>query len=114
MKTIACLLCAILYLLGSTSVCLADDAPLDIYDEEVSIDNYSEEGFVEESSMMYVCASPYVRLRQTDSTDLPYPISEDHEKLIDLFLDHKGYGPNTRDDVVWVVRRYLHYFETLG
>ena len=40
MKTIACLLCAILYLLGSTSVCLADDAPLDIYDEEVSIDNY--------------------------------------------------------------------------
>ena len=72
MKTIACLLCAILCLLGSTSVCLADDAPLDIYDEAVSIDNYSKEGFVEESSMMYVCASPYVRLRQTDSTDLPY------------------------------------------
>ena len=43
-----------------------------------------------------------------------YPISEDHEKLIDLFLDYKGYGPNTRDDVVWVVRRYLHYFESLG
>lgn len=43
-----------------------------------------------------------------------YPISEGHEKLIDLFLDHKGYGPNTRDDVVWVVRRYLHYFESLG
>lgn len=43
-----------------------------------------------------------------------YPISEDSEKLIDLFLDHKGYGPNTRDDVVWVVRRYLHYFESLG
>ena len=43
-----------------------------------------------------------------------YPISEDSEKLIDLFLDYKGYGPNTRDDVVWVVRRYLHYFESLG
>ena len=43
-----------------------------------------------------------------------YPISGDNEKLIDLFLDYKGYGPNTRDDVVWVVRRYLHYFESFG
>ena len=43
-----------------------------------------------------------------------YPISEANEKLIDLFLDYTGYCPNTRDDVVWVVRRYLHYFESLG
>ena len=43
-----------------------------------------------------------------------YQISEDNERLIDLFLDYKNYGPNTRDDVVWVVRKYLHHFESLG
>lgn len=43
-----------------------------------------------------------------------YQISEDKERLINLFLDYKNYGPNTRDDVVWVVRKYLHHFESLG
>lgn len=43
-----------------------------------------------------------------------YQIKEENERLIDLFLDYKNYGPNTRDDVVWVVRKYLHHFECLG
>lgn len=43
-----------------------------------------------------------------------YQIKAENERLIDLFLDYKKYGPNTRDDVVWVVRRYLHHFENLG
>lgn len=30
------------------------------------------------------------------------------------FPDYKNYGPNTRDDVVWVIRRYLYHFEALG
>ena len=37
-----------------------------------------------------------------------YPISENNEKLIGLFLDYKDYGLNVRDNVGWVVRRYLH------
>lgn len=43
-----------------------------------------------------------------------YQISAENERLMDLFLDDKKYGPNTRDDVVWVVRRYLSHFESLG
>lgn len=43
-----------------------------------------------------------------------YTISDSNERLIDQFLEHRGYGPNTRDDVRWVVRRYLHYFEKSG
>ena len=43
-----------------------------------------------------------------------YQLKEENERLIDLFLDYKKYGPNTRDDVVWFVRRYLYHFETLG
>ena len=36
-----------------------------------------------------------------------YQLKSESERLIDGFLDYKNYGPNTRDDVVWVVRRYL-------
>lgn len=72
MKTIACLLCAILCLLGSMTSCFADDTSPDKDDEEVFIDNFCSEGFEKEDNLMYVCGSPYVRLRQTDSTDLPY------------------------------------------
>ena len=43
-----------------------------------------------------------------------YPISPENERLIDLFVTDHGYGENTRNDVAWVVKRYLHYFETLG
>ena len=43
-----------------------------------------------------------------------YLLKAENERLIDSFLDYKNYGPNTRDDVVWVVRRYLYHFETLG
>ena len=43
-----------------------------------------------------------------------YQLKAESERLIDGFLDYKNYGPNTRDDVVWVVRRYLCHFETLG
>lgn len=43
-----------------------------------------------------------------------YQISAENERLMDLFLDDKKYGPNTRDDVIWVVRRYLSHFESLG
>lgn len=65
MKIIACLLCAILFLFGSTPLSLADgDAP-DAYDEEVSIPDFYDDGFEEESSLMYISGRPYVRLRQT-------------------------------------------------
>lgn len=43
-----------------------------------------------------------------------YLLKAENERLIDRFLDYKEYGPNTRDDVVWVVRRYLYHFEALG
>lgn len=43
-----------------------------------------------------------------------YQLKAENERLIDSFLDYRNYGPNTRDDVVWVVRRYLCHFETLG
>lgn len=43
-----------------------------------------------------------------------YEISPDNERLIYGFIDWKKYGPNTRDDVVWVLRRYFHYFENKG
>lgn len=43
-----------------------------------------------------------------------YLLKAENERLIDRFLDYKEYGPNTRDDVVWVIRRYLYHFEALG
>jgi len=43
-----------------------------------------------------------------------YEISPDNEHLIYEFLDWKKYGPNTRDDVVWVLRKFFHYFESRG
>lgn len=33
-----------------------------------------------------------------------YLLKAENERLIDSFLDYKNYGPNTRDDVVWVVQ----------
>ena len=43
-----------------------------------------------------------------------YVISPENEKLIDRFLDVKQYKENTRDDVRWVVRKYLFYLEQKG
>ncbi len=43
-----------------------------------------------------------------------YEISPDNEHLIYEFIAWKNYGPNTRDDVVWVLRRYFHHFENRG
>lgn len=44
----------------------------------------------------------------------PFRVSPQNEQLISDFIQTKGYGPNTRDDAVWVVRRYLSHFEKLG
>lgn len=43
-----------------------------------------------------------------------YIISAENERLIDQFIGWKNYGPNTRDDVRWVVRKYLFYLESRG
>ena len=33
-----------------------------------------------------------------------YELNSHYEHLVDLFVAHRGYGPNTRDDAVWAVR----------
>ena len=43
-----------------------------------------------------------------------YPLNEENGRLLDLFLAWKQYGPNTRDDAVWAVQRYLSFFEKQG
>ncbi|MDO4650412.1 MAG: tyrosine-type recombinase/integrase [Eubacteriales bacterium] len=43
-----------------------------------------------------------------------YFLSPANERILDEFLASKNYGRNTRDDVVWIVRRYLSYWEQLG
>lgn len=43
-----------------------------------------------------------------------YELSSHYEHLVDLFVTYRGYGPNTRDDAVWAVRKYLSYFEKRG
>lgn len=43
-----------------------------------------------------------------------YPISPGYECLVDNFITKHSYGKNTCNDVVWVVKRYLHHFELLG
>lgn len=43
-----------------------------------------------------------------------YKITAEQERLIDDFIAWKGYGPNTRDDVRWTVRKYLHYLTEKG
>jgi site-specific recombinase XerD len=43
-----------------------------------------------------------------------YVLSSHGERLVDLFVAHRGYGENTQDDAVWAVRKYLCHFERLG
>ena len=43
-----------------------------------------------------------------------YELSATNAILLDRFIAYQGYGKNTCDDVMWVVRRYLHHFERLG
>ena len=43
-----------------------------------------------------------------------YVVNENNARLIDQFISWKNYGPNTSDDVIWVVRRYLYFFEKQG
>lgn len=43
-----------------------------------------------------------------------YILNEENSRLIDLFLQNHPYSPNTTDDVVWVLRRYLYYLEQNG
>lgn len=43
-----------------------------------------------------------------------YELSELNACLLDEFIAYQGYGKNTCDDAMWVVRRYLHHFECLG
>lgn len=72
MKHIVCLLCTLLCLFGSMSLCLADGDSEDFYDKEVSLPYLANESGGEEWSVMYVIGRPFVRLRQTDSIDKPY------------------------------------------
>ncbi len=59
----------------------------------------------------YLTGTVYLRIPKHGTK---YLLKAENERLIDRFLDYKDYGPNTRGDVVWVVRRYLYHFETLG
>ena len=43
-----------------------------------------------------------------------YVIRPENEHLISAFIEWKKYGPNTRDDVRWVLRKYFYYFEEKG
>ena len=43
-----------------------------------------------------------------------YILNAEHARLLDLFLAAKNYGPNTRNDAAWAVRKYLNYFERNG
>ena len=43
-----------------------------------------------------------------------YILSSENERLVDMFVAHQGYGANTREDAIWAVRKYLHYFENRG
>ena len=43
-----------------------------------------------------------------------YILNAEHGRLLDLFLNWKQYGPNTRDDAVWAVKKYLWFFERQG
>lgn len=66
MKFFACFFCVIM-IFASSDFSYADG--YDAYgDENGTFDQSSEEY----SSIMYVCAQPYVRLRRTDSVALPY------------------------------------------
>lgn len=43
-----------------------------------------------------------------------FTISAENEALIDRFIEWKNYGRSTSDDVRWIVRKYLFYFEQKG
>lgn len=54
-----------------------------------------------------------LRARKNKSRSI-FPISPSNEQLVDLFISKHGYGKNTCNDVAWIVKRYLNYFEQLG
>ena len=41
-------------------------------------------------------------------------LSSSFEKLLDLFVADMGYGENTVNDAIWVVKKYLNYFSALN
>ena len=43
-----------------------------------------------------------------------FVLNEQNERLVDQFVIWKKYGENTVNDAIWVVRRYLDYFEQKG
>lgn len=43
-----------------------------------------------------------------------YYLAPQYERLMDEFIVSRGYGHNTIDDVIWVVRKYLSHWEKLG
>ena len=43
-----------------------------------------------------------------------YHLNSKHGRLLDQFLDYKQYGPGTKDDAMWAVRKYLNYYEKKG
>lgn len=51
---------------------------------------------------------------QAQKKGTKYELSASNARLADLFIEYQGYGSNTCDDVMWVIRRYLHHFERLG
>lgn len=46
--------------------------------------------------------------------ETPFRVCPVNEQLISNFIEARSYGPNTREDVSWVLRRYLSHFESLG
>lgn len=72
MKLIVCLLCAFLSLFSMFSVSLADEMENGLYAEDVYLEDWEQAEVPLDPSVKFVCAHPYVRLRRTDSTDLPY------------------------------------------
>ena len=82
MKAIACLLCATICAFGLVDFCFADENITDPYSEEVSITDFAEDESEAESSVMYVCGQPFVRLRQTDSIDQPYVDKMPHGSMV--------------------------------
>ncbi len=59
----------------------------------------------------YLTGTVHVSVQKKGST---YELSEENARLLDHFIEYQGYGKNTCDDVIWVVRRYLHHFERMG
>lgn len=43
-----------------------------------------------------------------------FPLNSMFEEIISDYLEHNTFHPNTQDDIVWAIRRFMYYFEQLG